>query len=129
MNINHPTIDIRIDTNAGGANGIGASFVNFCCQHGAYVCFGDLNTAKGEEVAQACCAPKTSSNQTSPPQALFHQTDVTDYQSILDLFDTTLRTYGRIDHAVAAAGIVEIGNWFDPELTLETVRKVSYFLH
>lgn len=37
-------------------------------------------------------------------------------------------TYGHIDHVIAAAGIQEIGNWFDPALTLEDVREVCHFL-
>jgi hypothetical protein len=34
-------------------------------------------------------------------------------------------TYGRIDHAIAGAGITEIGNVFDPALDMESIRKVS----
>lgn len=50
--------------------------------------------------------------------------DASNYNSIVGLFDAALDTYGTIDHAVAAAAIQEIGNWFDPDLTLEDVRKV-----
>lgn len=60
-----------------------------------------------------------------PPRILFQTTDVTDYQAVLALFDLAFKTYKRIDHVVSAAGIVEIGNWFDFGLTLETVRQVS----
>ena len=42
----------------------------------------------------------------------------------MSLFDKALEVYGHIDHVVAGAGIVEIGNWFDPNLTLEEVREV-----
>ena len=92
---------------------------------GAYVCFGDMLTTPGEQVAEKCCA----SSQESPPRAIFQQTDVADYSSVLGLFDTALKMYGRIDHAVAAAGIGEIGNCFDPTLTMESVREVSSFLN
>jgi hypothetical protein len=33
-------------------------------------------------------------------------------------------TYGRIDHAVAGAGITEIGNVFDSALDMESIRQV-----
>jgi NAD(P)-dependent dehydrogenase (short-subunit alcohol dehydrogenase family) len=39
------------------------------------------------------------------------------------LFKTALQKYGRVDHALACAGIIEKGKWFDPELTIETVEK------
>jgi len=108
---------------AGGANGIGASLVELCCENGAYVCFGDTAAAAGDQLAQ-----KLSASSSSKPRTLFRQTDVTDYKSILSLFDAALEIYGHIDHVVAAAGIQEIGNWFDPALTLEDVREVSdYF--
>jgi NAD(P)-dependent dehydrogenase (short-subunit alcohol dehydrogenase family) len=39
------------------------------------------------------------------------------------LFKTALEKYGPVDHALACAGIIEKGKWFDPELTIETVEK------
>ncbi|KAI9928975.1 hypothetical protein AWENTII_001358 [Aspergillus wentii] len=95
------------------------SLVQFCSENGACVCFGDIAFDQGENVAEKCC----SSNPSTTPQALFHQTDVTDYHSVLGLFDTAFKTYGRIDHAVAGAGILDNGNGFDPELTLESFRE------
>lgn len=62
---------------------------------------------------------------THPARVLFQSTDVTNYQSVLALFDLAFNTYKRIDHVVSAAGIAEIGNWFDFGLTLQTVRQVS----
>jgi NAD(P)-dependent dehydrogenase (short-subunit alcohol dehydrogenase family) len=55
--------------------------------------------------------------------------DVTNYQSVLALFDLAFNTYKRIDHVVSAAGIAEIGNWFDFGLTLQTVRQVSVMIY
>lgn len=93
---------------------------------GAYVCFGDVSTTSGEEIAQKCCA---SSPDASPPRAVFQYTNVAEYSDVLGLFDTAMQTYGRIDHAVAGAGIGETGNPFDPALTMESVREVgSFFL-
>ncbi|CEL09220.1 hypothetical protein ASPCAL12359 [Aspergillus calidoustus] len=102
----------------GGANGIGAALVEYACEHGAYVCFGDLAAEAGEAIAQ-----KVNASNSSPPRAVFVQTDVTSYDSVLKLFDTAMDTYGHIDHAVAGAGITEIGNPFDPALDMESIRQ------
>lgn len=53
----------------------------------------------------------------------FVQTDVTNYGDNVALFKTARQKYGRVDHAVAIAGIIEQGKWFDPELTIETVEE------
>ncbi|KAL4973716.1 hypothetical protein BDW66DRAFT_153578 [Aspergillus desertorum] len=103
----------------GGANGIGASLVEHAAQNGAYVCFGDVSAHAGEEIAKTMNANFPS----SPPRAIFVQTDVTDYDSVLGLFDKAMEAYGRVDHAVAGAGIVEIGNVFDPALDMQSIRK------
>lgn len=60
--------------------------------------------------------------------AVFQYTNVAEYSDVLGLFDTTMKTYGRIDHAVAGAGIGETGNPFDPALTMESVREVGPFV-
>lgn len=55
----------------------------------------------------------------------FLTTDVTKYEDNLALFRLALKTYGRVDHAFSIAGIVEQGNLFDPDLTIESVEKVQ----
>ncbi|OQE36688.1 hypothetical protein PENCOP_c011G04658 [Penicillium coprophilum] len=105
----------------GGSNGIGANLVEYCCQNGAYVCFGDTAVREGDQLAKRLSASSHSS--PSHPQVIFCETNVTEYKSIVNLFDTTLSAYGHIDHVIACAGIMEIGNWFDPNLTLEDVRE------
>ncbi|KAL4759127.1 putative 3-hydroxyacyl-CoA dehydrogenase [Aspergillus foveolatus] len=105
----------------GGANGIGASLVEYAVQNGASVCFGDVSVQAGEEIARTVNANAPS----SPPRAIFVHTDVTKYDSVLGLFDRAMEVYGRIDHAVAGAGIVEIGNVFDPALDMQSIREAS----
>lgn len=55
----------------------------------------------------------------------FVYTDVTDYDSVLRLFDTAWKKYGRVDIAISNAGIQEVGNLFDPGLDLDSVKIVS----
>lgn len=109
----------------GGANGIGASLVQQCLESGANVCFGDLDDIAGERLLRKGQEQFSTQEAGQSPRLAFQTTDVTNYQSVLALFDLAFKTYKRIDHVVSAAGIVEIGNWFDFGLTLQTVREVS----
>ena len=109
---------------AGGANGIGASVVELCCQNGAYVCFGDVADATGHSLEENLRASYPS--PCSQPRTVYWHTDVSEYKSVVGLFDAALETYGRIDHVVASAAIQEIGNWFDPSLTLDDIREVCW---
>ncbi|KIV93043.1 hypothetical protein PV10_04288 [Exophiala mesophila] len=105
----------------GGANGIGAATVRFLAEKGAYICSADQDAVGGQAVVDQVVSKYPASGK---PRACFKQTDVTSYESLLALFDFCMQTYGRIDSAVSCAGIIEVGNWFNPELTLETVRQV-----
>lgn len=86
-------------------------------EYGAYVVFGDLDETAGTKLVQRL-EPEEARN------CHFLATDVTDYQSLLALFDFAFDRYGRIDHAMPFAGIVELGNWFDPGNDLSSVKKV-----
>ncbi|KAJ5814508.1 Short-chain dehydrogenase/reductase SDR [Penicillium riverlandense] len=107
----------------GGSNGIGASLVRQCLENGANVCFGDLDNITGERLVKKCLEVFHPAEEHQAPRVVFQSTDVTNYDSVLGLFDLAFETYSRIDHVVSAAGIVEIGNWFDFGLTLQTVRQ------
>lgn len=48
---------------------------------------------------------------------------MTNYNDIYTLFKTAHEKYGRIDHAISCAGILEQGAWFDPGLTIESVGR------
>lgn len=56
--------------------------------------------------------------------AIFIQTDVVKYSDQLALFKEGLARFGRVDHAIANAGIYEPKGLFDPDLDLESVQKV-----
>ena len=106
----HPRANISL----GGANGIGAATVDLLVEQGAQVIFGDLDASSGENVAA-----KHGSERVK-----FVPTDVTKYEDHVALFKLALEKYGRVDHALSIAGIVERGNIFDPALTIEDVEKV-----
>ncbi|KAK5131649.1 hypothetical protein LTR08_000776 [Meristemomyces frigidus] len=99
----------------GGANGIGASTVRALVNAGAKVAFGDFDIPAGEQLVESL------SNAPIPP--LFVKMDASKYDDNIKLFRTALEKFGHVDHAIACAGILERGKWFDPELTIETVEK------
>lgn len=114
----------------GGANGAGASLAKLCCQSGGYVCIGDMDRANGEQLVKMCRENWPSLDEpgvSRPPRAIFHPTDVTDYQSVLGLFDKAFDTFKRIDHVaatvVATTNIFQLDDSFDHSLTLRSVRE------
>jgi NAD(P)-dependent dehydrogenase (short-subunit alcohol dehydrogenase family) len=72
--------------------------------------FGDIQAEASEKQAQKL--------STFPVK--FVRTDVTKYEDLLALFDTALKN----DCAISNAGVVEVGNWVDPNLDLEGIQKV-----
>ena len=101
---------------AGGANGIGAATVRLLFEAGASVVFGDMDTKNGELLVE----------DIRSQEVLFIKTDVSKYEDNLALFKTAYESFGKVDHAMSIAGIVEQGNWFDPALTIESVEKASH---
>ena len=74
-----------------------------------------MDTKNGEILVQAL----------QSQDVLFMKTDVSKYEDNLALFRTAYERFGKVDHAMSIAGIVEQGNWFDPALTIESVEKAS----
>lgn len=101
----------------GGATGIGSATVARLYGVGALVVFGDVATKPAEELVSNL---KTSSGTGG---VSFVHCDVTKYNDIYSLVKAAYDKYARIDHAFACAGIFETGQWFDPELTMESVKK------
>lgn len=97
----------------GGATGIGAAVVKTLSQSGAKVFVGDINTQAAEQLSK-------------DNKGVSHVScDVTKYDDIYRLFRTAYDQHGRVDHAVSCAGIFEVGNWYDPALTVDTVQSDS----
>lgn len=49
---------------------------------------------------------------------------MTKYEDLIALFDVALKKHGKVDSAVSNAGVPEIGDWFSPELDLESIKQV-----
>lgn len=99
--------------NKGGGSGIGAATVRHLSSLGAKVVFGDVN----ESTSQALVTSIGTGNVD------FRLCDVRNYQDVVNIFRYAFERYGVIDHAVANAGVVEKGSWFDAKLTIETVSE------
>ncbi|KAL4778976.1 hypothetical protein BJX76DRAFT_362227 [Aspergillus varians] len=122
------SLDEKVIIVVGGANGIGASLVQLCCENGAYVTIGDIDDSRGEQVALKCIESwpvySDPALPPKPPRATFKTTDVTNYQAVLDLFDQTFKKYNRIDHVVVTAGSTQTeDSWFGHSLNLNELRK------
>jgi len=96
----------------GGANGIGAATIKRLHTVGAKIIFGDF-----DEKAGAALVKELNTNIE------FLKTDVSKYDDNLALFKLAIQKYGKIDHAVAVAGVGERGDWFGRDLTVEDVEK------
>ncbi|KAK6503879.1 hypothetical protein TWF481_008881 [Arthrobotrys musiformis] len=76
----------------GGASGIGLAIATDLANKGWSVIIADIN-------------PQTGAPAAEKIGATFHQTDVSSWDSQLDLFKTTFQKHGRIDFFAANAGI------------------------
>jgi NAD(P)-dependent dehydrogenase (short-subunit alcohol dehydrogenase family) len=80
------------------------------------VVFGDIQAEAGEEQVKKLATPNVK----------FVKTDVTKYDDLLALFDVALKHFGKVDCAISNAAIPEVGNFVNPDLSLESVREVSH---
>lgn len=96
----------------GGANGIGAEAVKLFSQNGAKVVFGDIDATTGSTLA----------GSLNSPDVHFLPLDVTNYASILALFQKAFELYARVDICVSNAGIVERPGWFEPSHDLTSIQ-------
>lgn len=92
----------------GGAGGIGAQTIRTFHAHGCNVVIADLSFAKD-------AAESLISSLSESSRALFHETDITDWQAMRSLFRTTKEKFGQIDIVIANAGLMESKGFFDFE--------------
>ncbi|WP_375431554.1 3-oxoacyl-ACP reductase [uncultured Friedmanniella sp.] len=85
-------VEGRVAVVTGGCSGIGLASVHRLAAEGAHVVIGDVDDARGPEVA-------TAVNGT------YRRTDVTDPDDVSALFATAKQAYGSVDIAFNNAGI------------------------
>lgn len=105
--------DLGTDNDSGAATGIGAATVKILFQAGAKVVLGDINDSDAKELCNEYGG------------LTFVHCDVTQYSDIYNLFKVAYDKFGKVDHAISCAGIFETGNWFDPDLTIDSVKTDS----
>ncbi len=81
----------------GGGSGMGRASSLLFAKEGASVVVADVNEEGGQETV--------SMIEQAGGSACFVHTDTSDEQSILNLIEQTVATYGRVDTMVTAAGI------------------------
>lgn len=92
----------------GGAGGIGAQTIRTYHAHGCNVVIADLPFAK--DTARSLIASLSESDR-----ALFHETDITDWEAMRSLFRATKEKFGQVDIVIANAGLMESKGFFDFE--------------
>ena len=92
----------------GGAGGIGAQTIREFHSKGCNVAIADLPLAQ-------TTANDLISSLSDPSRALYHATDITNWESMRSLFKTTKEKFGQIDIVIANAGMMESQDFFDFE--------------
>ena len=102
----------------GAAMGIGRAIAERFAAEGAKVVLSDLHAAKGEETAEAI--------QAKGGDVLFVQCDVGDKAEVDALVGSAVAAFGRLDCAVANAGIVHACDFLDlEEADFDRVLRVN----
>lgn len=100
----------------GGSNGIGKGIARAFAQEHANVCIADIDESRGKELI--------SELKEVGGQASFYQTDVRKEEDIVNLVDSVLRDFGRIDVLINNAGVSRFKPLF--ELTTEEWEDVVF---
>ena len=109
----------------GAGEGIGLELARQLAAEGAQVLLNDIDSARAEEAAAAICA---GGGECRPLAG-----DAGDVEIIRRMVDTAVDAWGRLDIAVANAGLTLYGDFFDYEpATLELLLNLnlrgSFFL-
>lgn len=93
----------------GAANGIGLEAAHQCHSHGANVVIADLPGSKA-------AAEAVIGGLDDPSRAAFFPANVSVWEDMTQLFESTVRRFGRVDVVLANAGIMESRKFFDFEV-------------
>jgi NAD(P)-dependent dehydrogenase (short-subunit alcohol dehydrogenase family) len=108
-------LDGKVAVVTGGCSGIGLATVQRFAEEGAQVVVGDLDDARGKEVADGLAGPG----------GLFVHCDVTDKEQVRALFAAAKDTYGSVDVAFNNAGINPPDDQSILDTDLEAWRRVQ----
>jgi NAD(P)-dependent dehydrogenase (short-subunit alcohol dehydrogenase family) len=91
------TIEGKVVIITGGSNGIGRGLVKAFVKEQAIVCIADVDEEKGREVITLL--------EDMEGNASFYKTDVRKEEDILNLVESVLKDYGKIDILINNAGV------------------------
>jgi len=105
----------------GAAQGFGEGIAEDLVRKGANVLIADLNEKLGKQTAVRL------SQQCKKNKVIFHQTDVSDYQSVEKAIFSAVITFGGLDILISNAGILHAGGLeeMSPEL-FDKMTQVNY---
>lgn len=101
----------------GAAGGIGLEIVRLFESHGANVVMADLERAR--PTAEALIA-----TLSDPSRVVFVPANTLDWKQMVQLFQTTINTFGSVDTVIANAGVMESHATLD----VDTVDEDGYLL-
>ena len=87
-------LDGKVAVITGSASGIGREAALLFSDEGAKLCIADVAEKEGEQTASDC------------KEAFFHQVDVSDPQSVEEMYRATAERFGRVDVLYNNAGIM-----------------------
>lgn len=100
----------------GAAHGLGEGLARILADEGANLVIADLDETAGKAVAEEL-------DGKDGRKCLFVRTDVSDEDSVRNLVDETVRTFGALDVMISNAGILHVGSL--EELCAEDLDKVA----
>ena len=114
-------LDQKISIVTGSAQGFGRGIAEEMAKNGAYVVIADINRDLAESVSGDLNA------RYGEGSALAVRVDVSDEDSVRDMFAETVAYYGGLDIFVSNAGILRAGALDEMSLqTFETVTRINY---
>ena len=105
----------------GAGSGIGHALSRLLLSAGCSVVFGDLKLRP--EAEQTLAEYQYPASNPDSPSAIFHPTDVANWTHLTSLWDTAIKSFGRVDVVISVAGIYEPPSssfWKPPGISLDS---------
>ena len=111
----------KISIVTGAAQGFGQGLATEMVKNGATVVIADLNYDLAASVAAELC------REYGEDSAFAVKVDVSDEESVKEMFDATIKKYGRLDIFVSNAGVLKAGGLDEMDVkSFEFVTKINY---